>query len=158
MPQRPYLPVGTLRSVLCYPSSTTAFDIAAIQRAMGFAGVSWLAPRLGETDAWERVLPLRAQQRLGFARMFLHRPDWIFIEEASDAFVPQSEAMIMERVRQEMPDATVITISFHENLEALHDRKLVLNRVQEEKYLFHNAPFCSLKDRPSRWRRRKTDV
>lgn len=158
MPQRPYLPAGSLRSVLCYPAPTTAFDIETIHRAMGFAGVSWLASRLGETDAWERVLPLRAQQRLGFARMFLHKPKWVFIEEASDAFVPQSEANIMERIEQEMPDATVITISFHENLENLHDRKIVLGRVQEEKHLFHNAPFCSLKDRPARWRRRKTDV
>ena len=158
MPQRPYLPAGSLRSVLCYPAPTTAFDIETIHRAMGFAGVSWLAPRLGETDAWERVLPLRAQQRLGFARMFLHKPAWVFIEEASDAFVPQSEAMIMERMQQEMPDATVITISFHENMEILHDRKIVVDRVQDEKYLFQNAPFCSLKDRPARWRRRKTDV
>lgn len=158
MPQRPYLPAGTLRSVLCYPAPASAFDIEAIHCAMGLAGVSWLAPRLGETDAWERVLPLRAQQRIGFARMFLHKPKWIFIEEASDAFVPQSEAGIMERLHHEMPDSTVITISFHENLEVLHDRKIIVNRVQDEKHLFYNAPFCSLKDRPARWRRRKTDV
>jgi len=120
--------------------------------------VSWLAPRLGENDGWERVLALRTQQRIGFARMFLHRLKWIFIEEASDAFVPQSEAMIMSKLEEELPDATVITISFHENLEVLHDRKIMLDRVQEEKHLFYNAPFCSLKDRPPKWRRRKTDV
>lgn len=157
MPQRPYLPAGTLRSVLCYPSPVSAFDLDDIHRALGLAGVGWLASRLGDTDAWGRALPLRTQQRLGFARMFLHRPKWIFIEEASDAFVPQSEAMIMAKLEEEMPDATVITISFHENLEPLHDRKITLERAQGDRYLFYTAPFCELKNRPARWHRRKTD-
>ena len=157
MPQRPYLPSGTLRSVLCYPAPASAFDLDDIHRALGLADVGWLAPRLGETDAWSRVLPLRTQQRLGFARLFLHRPKWIFIEEASDAFVPQSEAMIMARLSDTLPDATVMTISFHDAIESLHDRKIVLARVQEERQLFSAAPFCELKSRPARWQRRKTD-
>ena len=60
------------------------------------AGMAWLAPRLQEVDSWDRNLPLRAQQRLGIARLFLHNPPWVFIEEATDAFDPKGETLPIE--------------------------------------------------------------
>ena len=81
------------------------------------------------------MLPLRAQQRLGFARVLLQRPTWLFMEEATDAFDPRSEQLILEMLHRELPDTGMLTISFHTGLEPLHDRKLVLNRLPEEKYL-----------------------
>lgn len=148
MPQRPFLPVGTLQSVLSYPAPADAYDMRAMHYALECAGISWLAPRLGETDVWDRVLPLRAQQRLGFARLFLQQPSWIFIEEATDAFDAKGEDCIMEMLHRELPNATVITISVHAGLEKHHHRKIVLNRIREEKQLFNTAAVCLLSDRP----------
>jgi len=65
MPQRPFLPEGTLRQALCYPRPSNAFGDAAVARALECSNSSWLAPRLDEHDNWEQALPLRAQQRLG---------------------------------------------------------------------------------------------
>ena len=139
MPQRPFLPEGTLRRALCYPRAPEAFDDAAIRHALECAGVGWLAPRLDEPNHWEQVLPLRAQQRLGFARVVLQRPAWIFMEEATDAFDPKGERLILEMLHRELPDAAVLTISFHPGLEPLHHRKLVLTRIRAKKTLGADA-------------------
>jgi putative ATP-binding cassette transporter len=128
MPQRPFLPEGSLREALCYPRPPDAFPDAAIRHALECAGVAWLAPRLDERENWQGVLPLRAQQRLGFARAIMQRPSWVFMEEATDAFDPKSERLILEMLHRELPDAAVLTISFHAGLEPLHGRKVVLNR------------------------------
>ncbi len=148
MPQRPFLPHGTLCSLLSYPAAADCYDAQALHYALECAGVAWLAPRLNETDAWDRILPLRAQQRLGFARLLLQQPHWIFIEEASNALDAIGEQRMMEMLRRELPNATIITISFHPGLERYHDRKLVLNRIVEEKFLFSEAPQCLLSERP----------
>jgi putative ATP-binding cassette transporter len=129
VPQRPFLPEGTLRAALCYPRSADAFAPDAIERALDCAGVAWLAARLDDRDSWEHALPLRVQQRLGFARVVLHRPAWILLGEATDAFDPRSERSILEMLRRELPDSAVLTISFHSGLEPLHDRKIELRRL-----------------------------
>lgn len=135
MPQRPFIPDGTLREVLCYPASEQAFDILALHHALECAGTSWLAPRLDDRDAWDRILPLRVQQRLAFARLFLQRPAWIFIEEATDALDKNGEECMMEMLQQELPNSAVLTISFHSGLERFHHRKIVLNRASDDKCL-----------------------
>lgn len=149
MPQRPFLPDGKLRAALSYPADPDTFDSKCMHYALECAGLAFLAQRLDEEDSWDRVLTLRAQQRLGFARLMLYQPSWIFIEEATDAFDPTGEIRMMEMLCREFPNATILTISFHTALEPFHHRKIVLNRIKEEKYLFDAAPFCYLEDRPS---------
>lgn len=126
MPQRPYLPIARLRSVLAYPAGPDSFDseflIAALQRVE----LGHLSERLEETNSWENVLTLGEQQRLGFARLLLHRPNWIFIQEATDGLHPDGEQAMMKLVREEFPTATVITVGYHSQLEAYHERKLSL--------------------------------
>lgn len=131
MPQRPFLPEGTLREALCYPRPPDAWTDACIRQALECAGLAWLAPRLDERDNWEQTLPLRAQQRLGFARALMQRPAWLFMEEATDAFDPRGEQRILEMLHRELPDTAILTISFHPGLEPLHTRKLVLNRAEQ---------------------------
>ena len=119
MPQRPFLPEGTLArgAVLPAPAATPSAT-TAIRYALECAGIAWLAPRLDEPDHWEQALPLRAQQRLGFARVLMQRPAWIFMEEATDAFDPKGERLILEMLHRQLPDTAVLTISFHPGLEA----------------------------------------
>lgn len=133
--QRPFLPEGPLREALCYPHPPDAFPTSAIRHALECSGLAWLAPRLVERDNWEQVLPQRAQQRLGFARILIHQPAWVFLEEATDAFDPKGARLILEMLRRELPNATLMNISFHPGLDPLHTRKLVLNRVRETKFL-----------------------
>jgi len=134
--QRPFLPEGTLREAICYPRSAGAFCEPAILSAMESVGLTRLAPRLDERDSWEQVMPQRVQQQLGFVRLLLHRPTWVVLEEATDAFDPEGERQILEMLYSELPDATLLNISFHPDLGALHNRTLILNRASETKILF----------------------
>lgn len=131
VPQRPYLPVGTLRAALCYPASNC--DDALLLAALRRVGLAHLAARLDETASWEQVLAPGEQQRLGFARLLLHRADWIFIEQATDALDPAGEADMMRLLQDELPGAAVLTIGYHAALDAFHQRKLVLARPPDGK-------------------------
>lgn len=136
MPQRPFLPEGTLRAALCYPRPCGAFDEAWIRHGFECAGLSWLAPRLDESANWEQALPLRTRQSLALARVLIHRPAWLFLEEATDAFDPKGERLILEMLEHELPDTTLLTVSFHPGLENLHHRRVVLEKPAAAKYLF----------------------
>lgn len=149
MPQRPFLPEGTLRAALSYPLPPGTFDDALIREAMECAGLAWLVPRLGETEQWDHRLPPRTLQRIGFARLFLHRPAWVFMEEASSTFEPAGEDAIFHTLRQRLPRTTVLTVGFHAELEHHHSWRLTLTRAGDGQYLFHRADVCLLEDRPS---------
>ena len=126
MPQRPYLPIGRLRSAVSYPAGPTAFDDAVLTAALERVGLDHLLPRLEHTDAWEKILTAAEQQRLGFARLLLHRPNWIFIQEATDALDPVGEADFLQMLLVEFREATVLTVGHHSGLDSYHQRKLVL--------------------------------
>ncbi|MBW7849874.1 MAG: ABC transporter ATP-binding protein/permease [Rhodospirillales bacterium] len=130
LPQRPYLPVGTLRTALAYPSPASAFAPTAAEAALRRVGLGYLTGRLSDVQTWERILAPGEQQRLGFARLLLHRPDWILIEDATDDLEPAGEEEMMRLLDQELPDATVITIGHHPILETFHRRKLALTSEQ----------------------------
>jgi putative ATP-binding cassette transporter len=133
MPQHPYLPKGSLRAVLSYPQPEDHYGSASIYRAMECAGIVWLTPRLDEVDDWNRALPLRAQQRLAMARLFLQQPAWVFIEGATDTFDPKAEACLLEMLHHELPNSTLLTISQHGDVDHFYDRKLELWRVGDRR-------------------------
>ena len=106
----------------------TGLFVVILLLTVGVTAGAWLTPRLHEIDTWDRILPLRSQQRLAFARVLIHQPCWIFIEEATDALTAKDEEYLMEMLTRELPNTA---ISFHVGLEHLHQRKLVLNRERE---------------------------
>lgn len=131
MPQRPYLPVGSLRSAISYPAAPSQFTETEMTAAIESVGLDHLIPRLEESQSWEKVLTAGDQQRLGFARLLLHRPNWIFLQEATDALDPESEEAMVRMVQAEFPEATFLTVGYHPALEAYHQRKLVLLRAPD---------------------------
>jgi len=137
MPERPYLPIEPLRAVLAYPSPPDTFDNIALRGMLDRVGLYRLMGRLDATENWENTLPLAEQQLLGFARMLLHRPNWIFIEEATDALSADRELEMMQLVFTELPAATVLTIGHHPALAALHQRTLAPRDRRAEPRLQH---------------------
>ncbi|MDR2015133.1 MAG: ABC transporter ATP-binding protein/permease [Azoarcus sp.] len=125
--QRPYLHAGTLRAVLAYPYPGGQYKESVLHWALECAGIGWLQSRLGDSEDWAWVLPLRTQQRLGIARLFLHQPQWVFIEEAADAFDARDEMVALEFLHRELPNATLINISRHnERPKGFYNRHLTL--------------------------------
>ncbi len=131
MPQRPYLPIGTLRGAISYPAGPDAFSNDELAAALKSVGLDHLVERLEDTQAWEKVVTAGDQQRLGYSRLLLHRPNWIFIQEATNALDPEGEEDMMRLVQAEFPQATILTVGYHASLEAYHQRKLVLVRAPD---------------------------
>ena len=126
MPERPYIPIGSLRGVLSYPADPDTYEIDQYGAALRRVGLGHLLPRLREQTAWEQILTAAEQQVLGFARLLLRRPDWIFLEHATSSLSPQGEEEMMHLVEQEFPHATMLTVGHNPSLDAFHQRKLIL--------------------------------
>jgi len=128
MPQRPYLPRGSLRAAIAYPSEPETISDEAAALALERVGLARLVPRIDDSEKWKEALAVSEQQLLGFARLLIRRPDWIFVEDATDALSPEDEERMLRLLAHEFPEATLMTISSHANLEAHHNRKFVLER------------------------------
>lgn len=130
MPQRPYLPLGTLRNAIAYPAGPDAFDDEALAEALKKVGLERLVEQLDEEDRWDRVLSLGEQQRLAFARLLLHKPRWIFMDEATAALDEANQDAMMQLVLDELPEAGLISIGHRPGLAAFHTRTLDLLRAE----------------------------
>ncbi len=128
MPQRPYLPIEPLRDALCYPAAPGEFDDALLQVCLQRVGLGHLGDRLSDSQNWEQNLTAGEQQRLGFARLLLTRPSWIFIQEATDALDPVGEKEMMRLLQQDFPQATVLTVGYHGALAPYHSRMLTFEK------------------------------
>jgi putative ATP-binding cassette transporter len=129
MPQRPYLPLGTLSVALAYPSGPDAYSAADMGAALERVGLGRLAERLDDTERWDRVLSLGEQQRVAFARLLLHKPRWVFMDEATAALDEGNQDAMMKLVIEELPEVGLVSIGHRPGLEAFHTRTLTLTRA-----------------------------
>ena len=121
LPQRPYLPLGTLRQALIYPRAETDLPEARLAEAMAMVGLGGFIPRLDEDDNWAQRLSLGEQQRLSFARVLLTQPDLLFLDEATSALDEPSEAQLYRTLRSAAWHPTIVSIGHRSTLAALHD-------------------------------------
>ena len=128
MPQRPYLPLGTLRAALTYPDAPSAFSTATVEGALRRVGLAEFQPMLDVPARLDKSLSLGQQQLIGFARLLLHRPKWVFLDEATSALDELSQKRAMSFFDQELEGATVVSIGHRPGLEAFHRRVLHLVR------------------------------
>jgi putative ATP-binding cassette transporter len=129
LPQRPFLPQGSLSEALCYPRAPGSYGTSVLRQALEVAGLAWLADRLDEEDDWEQALPLHAQQRLAFARVLLHRPDWVLMEEATDGFDGDGEREMLELLQRELPGVSIVAIRYRNGERSLYGREILLARA-----------------------------
>ena len=128
LPQRPYVPTGTLRRAATYPGSADSWTLEEIGEAMDKVGLGHLKERLEEEAPWDQTLSGGEKQRLAFARLFLHNPDIIVLDEATSALDAKSQDAMMQLLTDELPNATIVSVAHRAELEAFHSRKIVLER------------------------------
>jgi putative ATP-binding cassette transporter len=140
LPQRPYLPIGSLEAAISYPSEPGAFDAVQMRELLTAVGLPAMAGRLEEEAHWNRMLSLGEQQRLGIARAILHAPDFLFLDEATASLDEPAEATLYTLLKQRLPDTTIVSIGHRSTLKAFHTRGLTLERDGERYRIRAAAP------------------
>ena len=125
LPQRPYIPLGTLRTAICYPADPATTPDAAIQEALAAVGLASLSSELDTEQAWTQRLSGGEQQRLAVARALLLRPDWLYLDEATASLDPDGEAELYRTLREKLPGTTIISIAHRAEVSAWHEDALV---------------------------------
>ncbi|MFZ0982798.1 MAG: ABC transporter ATP-binding protein/permease [Pseudolabrys sp.] len=129
LPQRPYVPAGTLRRATAYPGAADDWTTEQIEEALDKVGLTHLKDKIEDEEApWDQTLSGGEKQRLAFARLFLHNPDIVVLVEATSALDAKSQDKMMELLIKELPSATLVSVAHRAELEDFHSRKIVLAR------------------------------
>ena len=132
LPQKPYIPIGTLRDAIRYPDEHSTAGDGEIVAALEAARLGHLAGRLGEEAHWSNILSGGEQQRVAIARALVFKPDWLFLDEATASLDESTEAAVYEVLKQRLPGATIVSIGHRPSLRQWHDRRLELRRAPGE--------------------------
>ena len=129
LPQKPYIPLGTLRHVITYPNDATHFDRTVLSHVLQDVGLPHLVDRLDRDDNWPQSLSGGELQRVAIARAILARPSWIFLDEATASLDPESEMEVYQALKTHLPDATLVSIAHGRSIEDMYDRRIVFQRL-----------------------------
>jgi len=125
LPQKPYLPLGTLRDVLVYPFGANVDD-QRLQQILRMVDMNSLADKLDDSRLWSHVLSLGEQQRLAFARVLVQKPQWIFLDEASSALDEPAENRLYQLLVEALPESAIISVGHRSSLLQHHQHCLRL--------------------------------
>jgi putative ATP-binding cassette transporter len=130
VPQKPYLPVGTLRATLTYPKSELEFSDHEIKEVLALCSLSHLEHRLDESANWALMLSGGEQQRVIWGRIFLHQPQWIFMDEATSALDEVTQENLYSVLKQRLPATTVISAIHRQDPQKFH--QVILDILPEQ--------------------------
>ena len=124
LPQKPYLPIGTLKRAVTYPADEAKFSDAQIADALTTVGLPGLAADLERSENWAQVLSGGEQQRLAFSRALLNAPDWLFLDEATASLPEDAQEALYRLLKERLPHTTLVSIGHRASLRAQHRREL----------------------------------
>lgn len=127
IPQRPYLPLGTLRNALLYPGNRAVSDEQLIE-FMNLCEIGYLKSKLDTNADWSHVLSIGEQQRLAFVRAHIQQPLWLFLDEATSALDEATEAKMYSELGKLLPETTVVSIGHRSTLNKYHKKALNIDR------------------------------
>jgi len=162
LPQKSYIPMGSLRRATTYPMAADDVPDDKVRDALEAVGLGQLLDRLDEEGPWEQTLSGGEKQRLAFARLIIHKPNLVVLDEATSALDPESQEKLMQLLNEKLPEATLISVGHRPELEAFHERKLVLKHqtggarlIRDEYLTFIPGAHVHLVRKFKGWRQRK---
>ena len=162
LPQKSYVPLGSLRRAATYPLAADSVPDEKVREALEAVGLDHLLDRIDEEGPWEQTLSGGEKQRLAFARLLIHKPNLIVLDEATSALDPESQEKLMQLLNEQLPQATLISVGHRPELEAFHERKLVLKHqsggarlIRDEYLTFIPGAHVHLVRKLKDWRQRK---
>lgn len=128
LPQRPYLPIGSLRGALAYPDPEGKYGSERLREVLETVGLPGFAARLDEQGLWPAIMSGGEQQRLAIARALLMKPDVLLLDEATSALDEPGEAALYRVLREKLPETALLSIGHRSTLLGLHERHIELRR------------------------------
>ncbi|MGB6068794.1 MAG: ABC transporter ATP-binding protein/permease [Desulfomonilaceae bacterium] len=125
LPQKSYLPLGTLREALYYPYEAQGAE-TRLPEILDLCRLTHLSKDLDYADNWAQSLSLGEQQRVAFARILLQRPDYVFLDEATASLDEETEETLYQLIRSRLSHAAVISVGHRSTLRSWHDSRLKL--------------------------------
>lgn len=138
LPQRPYVPLGSLRRAATYPDAPESRSLEEVADAFRSVGLEHLVEKLDAEAPWDQTLSGGEKQRLAFSRILLHNPDIVVLDEATAALDPKSQDKLMELL-VDRSGMTLLSVGHRPELEAFHTRKIVLERRRGGAKLVHDV-------------------
>jgi putative ATP-binding cassette transporter len=126
LPQRPYLPIASLRDAVSYPTPAGTFDDARIKSVLCDTGLGTFGTRLDDVQNWSLQLSGGEQQRLAIARAVLQEPEWLFLDEATAALDETAESALYALLRERLPNAAIVSIAHRPRVGDFHDMRVQL--------------------------------
>ncbi len=133
IPQRPYLPLGTLKESLLYPGTESRTD-EELKRLMEDCCIGYLYEKLYLEADWSHVLSVGEQQRLAFVRALIYKPVWLFLDEASSALDEETEAKVYTLLMEEARQTTLVSVGHRSTLNKYHRKVLYLDKETHSLY------------------------
>lgn len=127
LPQKVYLPLGTLREVVLYPGLKQSVSDEEIHAAMSLCKLDFLKDQLDKTEEWSHVLSLGEQQRIAFVRALIHKPEWLFMDEATSALDEPTERVLYMLLSERLHNTAMISVGHRGTLNSFHKKKLMLD-------------------------------
>ena len=127
LPQKPYLPIGSLREALSYPQTSDTYAPERYEDVLRACRLEHLIPKLDEANHWQRVLSGGEQQRLAFARALLYRPQWLYMDEATSAMDEEDEAQLYQALIDQVPGLSIVSVGHRSSLARYHSRHVRIN-------------------------------
>jgi len=123
LPQKPYLPIGSLKRAVTYPGDAAGLSDAEIADVLRAVGLAQLANDLERVENWAQVLSGGEQQRLAFARALLNKPDWLFLDEATASLPEDAQEALYRLLKERLPQTTLVSIGHRASLRGYHERQ-----------------------------------
>lgn len=133
LPQKSYMPLGTLKEALLFPDNIDSVPDQRLRELLAECGLSELSHRLHDTEMWSLQLSPGEQQRIAFVRVIIQKPDWVFLDEATAALDVENEKRMYQWLRKELPNCSIISVGHRPTLDAYHDQAIDFSQYGVER-------------------------
>lgn len=134
LPQKPYMPIGTLAEAILFPEKDNPVLEEKLASVLRDCRLEAFIPRLHETAAWSEQLSPGEQQRVAFARVLLHRPDWIFLDESTSMLDLANEKHLYELLQAKLPNSSIVSVGHRPSIDVYHEHVIDMSKYSATQY------------------------